>query len=79
MPFETPPLFFQKEKQKRNIYTERILKHHIVSKLYTGVTLGMFARGVLKCLENVYVLLKGFLALSLDIWITTSISFITDK
>lgn len=69
----------KKKSQTRNIYTERILKHHLVSKLHTGVALSMFAHGVLKCLENVHILLKGVLALSLDVWIATSISFIADK
>lgn len=68
-----------KKSQTSNIYTERILKHHLVSKLHTGVALSMFAHGVLKCLENVHILLKGVLALSLDVWIATSISFIADK
>lgn len=79
MYFETPALSKIKTKKKRNIYTKRILKHHLVSKKCTGVKLGMFASVVLKCLENVYILLKGVLALSLDTWIATSISFITDK
>lgn len=39
----------------------------------------MFASGILKCLENVYILLKGVLALSLDVWIATSISLVADK
>lgn len=68
---------FKKKNKKRNIYAERILK--CVSKLYTGVTLGMFASVDLKCLEDVYVLLKGVLALLLNTWIATSTSFIIDK